>query len=79
MELKEKRNEHLGSHPGPAQSHPENISATYELSLEEIRLRAYEIHLQRGGFPGNEVLIGCKPNANSSMRRAQKDRDSQRA
>ena len=48
MELKEKRNEHLGSHP-------ENISATYELSLEEIRLRAYEIHLQRGGFPGNEV------------------------
>jgi hypothetical protein len=55
MELKEKRNEHLGSHPGPAQSHPENISATYELSLEEIRLRAYEIHLQRGGFPGNEA------------------------
>ena len=53
MELKEKRNEHLGSHPG--QSHPENISASYELSLKEIRLRAYEIHLQRGGFPGNEV------------------------
>jgi Protein of unknown function (DUF2934) len=37
------------------QSHPENISATYELNIEEIRVRAYEIHLQRGGFPGNEV------------------------
>jgi Protein of unknown function (DUF2934) len=55
MELKEKRNEHLESLTGPAQSRPENISATHELNLEEIRLRAYEIHLQRGGFPGNEL------------------------
>jgi hypothetical protein len=55
MEWEEERNEHLESHTGPAQSHPENISATHELSLEEIRLRAYEIHLRRGGFPGNEL------------------------
>ena len=43
------------THPGPAQSDPENTSATHELDLEEIRLRAYEIHLQRGGFRGNEL------------------------
>ena len=29
--------------------------ANYTSSHEEIRLRAYEIHLERGGLPGNEL------------------------
>ena len=33
----------------------ENTSAGQAPSHEEIRLRAYEIYLERGGFPGNEL------------------------
>jgi hypothetical protein len=33
----------------------ENISADHAPGIEQIRLRAYEIHLERGGFPGNEL------------------------
>ena len=39
----------------PIQSHPEATSANHEPSCEEIRLRAYEIYLERGSFPGNEL------------------------
>jgi hypothetical protein len=56
MELKAKRNEVLESRKGPVPSRPENISPNHTSpGLEEIRLRAYEIHLERGGFPGNEL------------------------
>jgi hypothetical protein len=55
MELKKKRNEVLDSRTGPIQSRAENISANHQPGLEEIRLRAYEIHLERGGLPGNEL------------------------
>ena len=37
------------------QSHPEDVSANHRPSHEEIRLRAYEIYLERGGLPGNEL------------------------
>ena len=53
MELKEKRNETLKSPTGPIQPRAENIN--HAPGLEEIRLRAYEIHIERGGFPGNEL------------------------
>ena len=36
----------------PIQSHPEDTSAN---SCEEIRIRAYEIYLERGSLPGNEL------------------------
>ena len=55
MKLKDKRNEALELHTGPIQSHAEDTSANHTPSREEIRLRAYEIHLERGGFPGNEL------------------------
>jgi hypothetical protein len=55
MELKKKKNEAVEYHAGPAQSHAEDISANHAPDLEEIRLRAYEIHLERGGRPGNEL------------------------
>ena len=55
MELKEKRNEAVRASTGPMQPGAENISADHAPGVEEIRLRAYEIHLERDGFPGNEL------------------------
>ncbi len=55
MKLKDKRNETLELHTGPIQSHAEDTSANRTPSREEIRLRAYEIYLERGGLPGNEL------------------------
>jgi hypothetical protein len=54
MKLKDKRNEPLELHTGPIQSHPVDTSANHTPSREEIRVRAYEIYLERGGLQGNE-------------------------
>jgi hypothetical protein len=53
--LKQRRNESSKSHTGPIQSGAENISVNHAPDLEEIRLCAHEIHLERGGLPGNEL------------------------
>ena len=37
------------------QSDAENAFADQARSHEQIRLRAYQIYLERGGFPGNEL------------------------
>lgn len=55
MKLKDKRNETLELHAGSIQSHAQDTSANHTPSHEEIRLRAYEIYLERGGLPGNEL------------------------
>ncbi len=55
MKLKNKRNETLELHTAPIQSHAEDTSAIDTPSREEIRLRAYEISLERGGLPGSEL------------------------
>ena len=55
MKLRDKRNESLELHTDPMQPHAEGTSANRTPSREEIRLRAYEIHLERGGLPGNEL------------------------
>jgi hypothetical protein len=52
---KGKRNETLELHTGPIQSRAEDASLNHTPSREEIRLRAYEIYLERGGLPGNEL------------------------
>jgi RNA polymerase sigma-70 factor (ECF subfamily) len=52
-ELKERRNDALNPRTGAIQPRAENIGRA--LGLEEIRLRAYEIHRERGGFSGNEL------------------------
>jgi hypothetical protein len=70
--LKEQRNEALRASTGPLQPDAENTSADHAQGIEEIRLRAYEIHLERGGFPGNELDDWLQPNANSKVRRSQK-------
>lgn len=55
MKLKDKRNETLELHAGLIQSHAQDTSANHTPNHEEIRLRAYEIYLERGGLPGNEL------------------------
>jgi hypothetical protein len=52
---KARRNEALGVRASPIQSHGEDTSANHTPSREEIRLRAYEIYLDRGDLPGNEL------------------------
>jgi len=61
MKLKDKRNEALELHTGPIQSHAEDTSANHTPSSEGIRLRAYEIYLERGGLQAMSLMIGCKP------------------
>jgi hypothetical protein len=39
----------------PIQSHSDDTSRNHKPSCEEIRLRAYEIYLERGGLPGAEL------------------------
>jgi hypothetical protein len=39
----------------PIQSHSEHIFANRTPACEEISLRAYEIYLERGSLPGNEL------------------------
>jgi len=39
----------------PIQPHEEDISANHPPNCRTIRLRAYEIHLERGGLPANEL------------------------
>ncbi len=55
MKLKDKRNETLELHPAPIQFHAQDTSADHSPRPEEIRLRAYEIYIERGGVPGNEL------------------------
>ena len=49
LQGKGKKNETLKLH------HAEDTSANHTPSREEIRLRAYEIYLERGGLTGNEL------------------------
>ena len=39
----------------PIQSHSDDTSGNHTPSSEDIRLRAYEIYLERGSLPGNEL------------------------
>jgi len=55
LQDKGKRNETLEVRASPTQLHAVNTSANHTPSREEIRLRAYEIYLERGGVPGNEL------------------------
>jgi Protein of unknown function (DUF2934) len=36
-------------------SRPESASSSHKPSCDEIRLRAYQIYLERGGLPGDEI------------------------
>ena len=55
LRSKDKRNETLELHKDPIQSHAEDTSANQTTSHEEIRQHAYEIYLERGSLPGNEL------------------------
>ena len=55
MTLKAKRNEILELQASPIQPHVEDTSANHVRNHDEISRRAYEIHLERGGLPGQEL------------------------
>ena len=51
MKSKDKRNETLELHTAPVQPRAEKHTP----GCEEVRLRAYEIYIERGGLLGNEL------------------------
>lgn len=51
----------------PSQSHSDGRSEDHTPSCEDVRLRAYEIYLERGSLPGNELDDWCKPTASSMV------------
>ena len=55
MTLKAKENESSELQGRRIQPHAEDSSANRAPSQEEIRRRAYEIYLERGGLPGREL------------------------
>jgi Protein of unknown function (DUF2934) len=55
MKLKDKRNEPLQVRANPIQPHTKDAPANHTPTREEIRVRAYEIYLERGGLAGNEL------------------------
>jgi hypothetical protein len=55
MTVKVKRTESSQVHASPIQPYATDTFANYAPSHEEISRRAYEIYLEHGGFPGNEL------------------------
>ena len=55
MTSKNKKSETLDLDAIPIQPRAENTSAKQAVNHSEIRRRAYEIFLERGGLPGREL------------------------
>ena len=55
MKLKDKRNETVEHPPAQIRFRAQDTSANHSPRPEEIRLRAHEIYIERGGVPGNEL------------------------
>jgi Protein of unknown function (DUF2934) len=55
MASKEKRSETLGLHENTVSSRTDDISARRAPNHDEVRRRAYEIYIERGGLPGQEL------------------------
>ena len=55
MTSKDKRSETLGLHENTSSFRTDDISAYRAPNHDEVRRRAYEIYLQRGGIPGQEL------------------------
>jgi esterase/lipase superfamily enzyme len=55
MALKDKRDESSELHASSIQPPTESAFANHKPNHDEIRRRAYEIYLERGGLPGREL------------------------
>ena len=55
LQGKDNTNETMEARASATRPDKENTSAGQAPSHEQIRLRAYEIYLERGRFPGNEL------------------------
>jgi hypothetical protein len=50
-----RRSKALGFGASASQSHSNDFSVKHSPNCDDIRLRAYEIYLERGSLPGNEL------------------------
>jgi hypothetical protein len=55
MTSKRTKSETLELHASTIQPRAEDTSANHAVNHSEIRRRAYEIYLERGGLPGHEL------------------------
>ncbi len=55
MKLKDKTTDALGLRANTVPSHTNGISENRAPNHDEVRRRAYEIYLERGGVPGQEL------------------------
>ena len=55
MTLKGKENQNLDLDENPIQARVEGASENHALNHDDIRRRAYEIYLERGGLPGRQL------------------------
>ena len=55
MTSKGKKSDTLERHASSIQHRAEDTSANHTVNHSEIRRRAYEIYLERGGLPGREL------------------------
>ena len=71
-----KRSKALGFDASAIQSHSDDTSMQRTPNYVDIRRRAYEVYLERGSVPGNELddwlqaereLSGCVPQESSSV------------
>ena len=79
---KSKESEPSGVGVNSIESEREDVPSSHKPSNDEIRLRAYEIYLERGGLPGDEIddwllaerELSC-PVPHEARRAMQKDAD----
>jgi hypothetical protein len=55
LQSKSKRAETLEVGASPIQSHAADTSGNHARNPDEIKVRAYEIYLERGGLPGSDL------------------------
>ena len=55
MTEKGRGHQNLELHANPIQPRAEDTSGNHPLNADDIRRRAYEIYLERGGLPGREI------------------------
>ena len=55
MTSKARVNQNLELHASLIQPRSQNVSGNHALNHEDIRRRAFEIYLERGGLPGREL------------------------
>jgi len=75
LQGKGKKNETLEPHTGPVQSRAEDTSANHTPSRKKSGCAPMKSILSVAASQVMSLMIGCKPNANSSVLRRQRQTD----